>query len=597
MEFVSFRTRFVATLMTGLLAFTAAGPLAAQTASTPATPNGASSGNGSPATASPGGGTASSPAASPSQAVQPGQDALVKRPDPKTVREAQKRWKSEVSRNYKDWLEKEVPYIITDEERAVFKQLATDSERDNFIEQFWLRRDPTPDTAENEFKEEHYRRIQYANERFAAGVPGWKTDRGMIYIKFGKPDEIESHPMGGPYQRPAEEGGGSTSTYPFEVWRYRYLEGIGQEVLIEFVDECGCGAYQMTMDRSKKDALKNVPNAGLTTYEEMGMANKSDRFRNFEQLGAGPFNQNPDAKEFDRLEQFYKLTKPPEIRFRDLDAVVTSKVRYNLLPFEVRADFVKMGDMVLVPITIQMHNKDVTWAAKDGVQRMVVNLYAKITTMTGRIAQTFEETVTDAVPADMLPRVIDGNHLYWKAVPLLPGRYRMDVVLKDVNGDRIGTYSHVLPVPNFSDTLSSSTLILADTMEKVPTSSVGAGNFVLGDTKVRPRVDLDPTKPAAFKRSQRLNFWMQVYNLGIDEKTQKPSAVVDYEIVNVADNRAVLQVQESTNQMGNVRDQLTLAKSVPLTSLTPGTYRVTVKVKDNISQQIISPSASFVVEQ
>ena len=570
---VPFRTLFVSAVLTGMLL--AGGNLAAQQA----------------------GSSSAAPPQPP--AAQQGQDAdpLNHPIDKKKQKEANKRFSKEVSKTYKDWLEKEVPYIITDEERAAFKQLATDEERDNFIESFWLRRDPTPDTVENEFKEEHFRRIQYANERYAAGVPGWKTDRGMIYIKFGKPDEIESHPMGGPYQRPPEEGGGATSTFPFETWRYRYLEGIGQEVMIEFVDECGCGAYQMTTDRSKKDALKNVPNAGLTDMESMGMANKADRFRGIEQLGQGPFTRNQEAKEFDRMEQYYKLMRPPEIKFKDLEAVVSSKVRYNMIPMEVRADFLKMGEMVLVPITIQMHNKDLTWQAKDGVQRMVVNLYVKISTMTGRIAQTFEETVTDAVPADMLSRVIDGNHLYWKAVPLLPGRYRMDVVLKDVNGDRIGTYSHVLPVPAFTDTLASSTLILADAMEKVPASSVGAGVFVLGDTKVRPRVEPSDGKPASFKRGQRLNFWMQVYNLGIDDKTQKASALVDYEIVNTADNKPVLQRQESTENMGNVRDQLTLAKSVPLANLVPGTYKVTVKVKDNISQQIISPSASFIVEQ
>src|SRR5947207_1103601 len=106
----------------------------------------------------------------------------------------------------KKWLDEDVAYIITDEEKAAFKALKTDEEREQFIEQFWLRRDPTPDTIENEFKEDHYSRIAYANERYQSGKPGWKTDRGRIYILYGKPTEIESHPSGGTIDRPIEEG-------------------------------------------------------------------------------------------------------------------------------------------------------------------------------------------------------------------------------------------------------------------------------------------------------------------------------------------------------------------------------------------------------
>src|SRR5262245_29722614 len=96
--------------------------------------------------------------------------------------------------SYRTWIDQDVAYIITDDERKAFSRLSNNEERDQFIEQFWLRRDPTPDTVENEYKEEHYRRIAYANEHFASGVAGWRTDRGMIYIKHGPPDEIESHP-------------------------------------------------------------------------------------------------------------------------------------------------------------------------------------------------------------------------------------------------------------------------------------------------------------------------------------------------------------------------------------------------------------------
>src|SRR5690242_4477370 len=210
----------------------------------------------------------------PADAVDP-----LKRPiNEKAKKKNERALKQELSKPYKKWLDEDVAYIITDEERAAFKQLSNDEERDNFIEAFWQRRDPTPDTEENEFKEEHYQRIAYANEHFAAGVPGWKTDRGRIYIVFGKPDEIESHPSGGSYQRPMEEGGGETSTFPFEQWRYRYIDGIGNNIILEFVDPTMSGEYRYTMDPSEKDALLYVPNAGLTMMESMGMASKTDRF-------------------------------------------------------------------------------------------------------------------------------------------------------------------------------------------------------------------------------------------------------------------------------------------------------------------------------
>jgi GWxTD domain-containing protein len=539
------------------------------------------------------------PAASQGQ-TGPETDPLKRPLSEKQKKQQEKALKQEISKVYKKWLDEDVRWIISDEERAAFKQLSNDEERDQFIEQFWLRRDPTPDTAENEFKEEHYRRIAYANEHFAAGVPGWRTDRGRMYIMYGKPDEIDAHPSGGFYQRPAEEGGGETSTFPFEVWRYRYLEGIGQEVEIEFVDPCMCGEYHMTLDRSEKDALLHVPGLGATWYEEMGMADKSSRFTNgsIERLGAGPFNQDLQSKQFDRLDIYSKLNRPPAIKFKDLDEVVTHKIRMNLLPFDVRADFVRVtSDTVLVPITLQVKNRDVTWSNKEGVQRMTINILGKVTTLTGRVAQTFEDTVTDGVPEELLPKVLDNSHLYWKALPLRPGRYRVDIVLKDVNSEKIGTWSRGILVPEYSeDKLASSSLIVADEMQKVATKNVGAGSFVIGDTKVRPRVDPSNGQPAMFKRDQKVNFWMQVYNLGIDQHTNKPSANISYEVVNVATNKPVVQLTESTAQMGNTGEQVTLQKSLPLRDVPPGTYQITIKVNDQISKQDLKSSAKFAVE-
>src|SRR5579863_3849445 len=303
------------------------------------------------------GSTDQTPAASPPAQATPSGDPLKRPISEKQKKKNAKALTAELEGSYKKWLNEDVAWIITDEERRAFKQLSNDEERDQFIEAFWQRRDPTPDTEENEFKEEHYRRIEYANEHFAAGIAGWRTDRGRIYIMYGPPDEVDSHPSGGSYERPMEEGGGETSTYPFEDWRYRYLEGIGQEVIIEFVDTCMCGDYHMTLDRSEKDALKYTPNAGLTMYEQMGLSSKADRFNSsgLEQLGSGPMAGQLQTKEFDRLEQYAKLQAPPPIKFKDLEEIVNTKLITNLMPFDVRSDFVKVtGDTVLVPITIQM---------------------------------------------------------------------------------------------------------------------------------------------------------------------------------------------------------------------------------------------------
>jgi len=526
----------------------------------------------------------------------------LKRPiSEKRRKENAKSFKHELSPEDKSWLEKDVRWIISDDERKAFMQLSNEEEREKFIEAFWDRRNPNPDSLDNEFKDEHYRRIEYANEHFAAGIPGWKTDRGRIYIVFGPPDEIESHPSGGTYQRPMEEGGGETSTYPFEDWRYRHIDGIGEQVIIEFVDDCMCGAYEMTMDRSKKDALLMVPGAGLTLYEQMGMASKTDRFTGggLERIGSGPMGATyQQSKQFDRLEQYAKLNQAPPIKFKDLEEVVRTHISYNLMPFDVRTDFIRItSDTVLVPVTVQIKNRDVTFSNKDGVQHGVVNIFGRLSNLTGKVVQTFEDTVTADVPAELLPREVENSKIYWKAVPLRPGRYKLDVVVKDVNGDRMGTYSRGIVVPSFEDDkLANSSLIVADQVQAVPTTSVGAGMFVIGQTKVRPRVGAADGKPAVFKRGQKVNFWMQVYNLAVDEKTHKPSATFQYDIVNAATNKAVVHAVDSSDTMGNLGDQVTLQKTVASAKLDPGVYRIQIKVNDNISKQSVGPSATFAVE-
>ena len=515
---------------------------------------------------------------------------------------AQRAVRQELKGAYKTWLYQDVSYIISDEERKAFKTLSNDEERDAFIENFWLRRNPNPDSPENEFREEHYRRIAYANEHYAAGKPGWKTDRGHIYISFGKPDSIDSHPSGGSYQRPTEEGGGETSTFPFEVWHYRYLEGIGDNIDLEFVDSCQCGDYHFTIDRSEKDALLHVPGAGQTQWEEMGQAKKADRFKGgLENLGTGPMSSSQQSKQFDRIELAAKVFAPPPIKFKDLENFISEHKLLSgpVFNFDVRTDFVKVTEnTVLVPITLQMKNRDITFVTKDGVAKGVVNILGKVTTLTHKTVQTFEDTVEVEQPAELLEKTLEGRKVYWKALPLLPGLYRLDIAIKDVNNpDHVGIYGRGLEVPTYHDEkLATSTLILADQMNQVSSREIGSGNFIIGNTYIRPRVSPNAATPVSFKRSQQLNFWMQVYNLQIDDATKSNQATVTYQITDTATNTVDFEKQVDSKELGAHSDQLTVEKTIPLAGLQPGKYKVTIKINDGISKQEIAQSAPFVVE-
>jgi GWxTD domain-containing protein len=528
---------------------------------------------------------------------------------------AQKAVRQELKGAYKSWLEQDATYIISDEERKAFRNLSNDEERDAFIENFWLRRNPNPDSPENEFREEHYRRIAYANEHFAAGKPGWKTDRGRIYISWGKPDSIESHASGGNYDRPAAEGGGSTSTFPFETWHYRYLEGVGENIDLEFVDSCMCGDYHFTLDRGEKDALLHVPGMGLTSWESIGKAKKSERIQgnSIESLGEGPQSVGQNSKQFDRIELAAKLFAPPPVKFTDLENYISEHKLLSgpVFPFDVRTDFVKVTEStVLVPITIQMKNRDITFVTKEGVARGVVNILGKVTTLTHKTVQTFEDTVEVTQPAELLEKSLDRQSVYWKALPLLPGLYRLDIAVKDVNNpDHMGYYGRSLEVPTYHDEkLGASSLILADQMNTVDSHSIGSGNFVIGNTFIRPRVSsptpANPNPPAKFKRGQQLSFWMQVYNLQVDEATKSNQATVTYQIVKTsaatagtpATDTVIFEKQVDSKDLDAHSDQMTVEKTLPLAGLEPGKYKVTIKINDGISKQEIAQSAPFVVE-
>src|SRR6184192_742802 len=526
------------------------------------------------------------------QDAQDSGDAPTAKKIDKTTKRKMKQTLKELDNAYKQWLQEDVVYIITPDERNAFLQLQTNEEREQFIEQFWLRRSSNPDLPDNDFKEEHYRRIAYANEHYASGIPGWKTDRGRMYIMWGPADEVESHPTGGTYDRPMDEGGGSTSTYPWEKWRYRYLEGIGNNVEIEFVDPSGSGEYHMTMDPSEKDALLHVPGAGLSLMESMGMASKADRFTRSDgtnlptTMGGQPASMN----EFNRLELYAKVNKPPEVKFKDLEAVVTSRIVRDQVHFNWRTDYLKVtNDTVLVPVTIQIPNSQLSFQSKDGIHSATMNIFGRVSTLTGRVVQTFEDPVSKDFPDSLFQQSLKLQSIYQKAIPLRPGLYRLDLVIKDVQSGNIGVVNSRLQVPRYEDDkLEASSLILADQLERVPAKQIGAGQFVLGSSKVRPRLDAD------FTTADRLGIYMQVYNLKPDDKSHRSSATFEYTVKKGKDQ--VMQFKETSEEMKQTGDQVTIERLLPLATLPPGKYSLEVNATDTLSRQTISRTAEFTVK-
>lgn len=504
--------------------------------------------------------------------------------DPST--KVQKVKEERIGKIYRDWVTKDVAYIITKDEKVAYNKLKTDEEREKFIENFWRRRDPNPDTEENEYREEYFERIAYANEHFTSGIPGWKTDRGRIYIAWGKPDGIESHPSGGSYDRPSYEGGGSTTTYPFETWFYRHLDGVGDGIEIEFVDPTGTGEYRLARSPYEKDALAMVPGAGLTTSEQLGLSSKADRF-----TGAGYNYQREQDSPFRRLEIQNALSRPPSVKYPDLLSQIESPVVDNdPLDFDLRVDFFRQSDeSVVTAFTLQTENKELVFEDSGGLQTAQMNIFGRITAVAGRRSGIFEDSVTTSATAEELAEARQRKSVYQKAQALTPGTYKVDVVVRDVKTGKRGVRSLGFTVPKYeSEKLATSTLILASRMYQTTERDIG-GSFIIGDKKVIPNLS------GNYQKGQEVGIYLQVYNTGIDQTTLRPS--VDVEYILLKDGKEIMKQAEDWQGLSDAGQRLTLARLLPTAQMQTGNYELKIKIRDRVNGQSLEPNAKFTIIQ
>ncbi len=498
---------------------------------------------------------------------------------------------------FKRWLEEDVPYLITDEEKAIFKKLTTDEEKEQFIEQFWARRDPNPLTADNEFKIEHYRRIAYANDNFQSGKAGWKTDRGRVYILFGKPDEINHYPSGQIYNRDLNEGGGHTTTFPYEVWFYRKIPGVGDGVEIEFVDSTLTGEYRMAISPEEKDALLYASGTGSTLLEQMGYETREDRIRNMgiqDVSGASMFRYGELNHVFDRYQQFYQLRRPPEIVYKDLQQMVTSRISYSLLPVEFTWSYIQLSPgMFMVPVTLALPNEALTFVTKEGqTPRAKVELYGLVQSLSGKIVYEFEDSLVKELPASMIANgKARGKSFYQRNVPLMPGRFKMSLVVKDTGSGNTSVLdrSLVLPVPP-ADGPYTSSLIVGDRVVPADKGENLTDPFILeGSLKLYPNV------AHQVRNGTSITGYLEVYNLGVDATSLKPDW--DLSVSLLRDGKPVAIPEDAISKTFPFfkGDKLVVFWLQTMRVPEAGPYDLRVEVKDKIKGVTVSAASALTI--
>ncbi len=503
----------------------------------------------------------------------------------------------EATDHYRRWVDEDVRYIITEEERKVFDALTTPEERDHFIEQFWYRRDPDPRTSINEYKEEFYRRIAYANEKFGSGIPGWKTDRGRTYITFGPPDIIEDHPSGGWYYRNMNEGGGATSTYPFQVWVYNYIDGIGTEVEVEFVDPSWSGEYRMALEPWEKDALLHVGFMGPTDAELEGTLSKLDRpyfspgnYRNTKMQNK--LGLRARDKPFERMLRFYQLQRPEPIQFDDLKQLVETQVFYEQLPFRLSHDHIAIDRrQVLVPVTLEVDNQNLTFQTDPNGESVSsqINIYGLVQSMAGRVVVEFDDTLVLRFAASELEERSRRRSTYQKILVLPPGRFKLTLVLQDDHSQSVGTRQFGLLLPALKeDQLDTSSVILARALQFVEEVPQELTPFVLGDFKVIPNVT------RTFHAGDSMGVYLQVYNAAVDQATLASDLEVEYRIRR--DGKIVKSLLDpKRNSVLDYGDRVLVLQAFPLKDLEPGSYQLEIHLRDTVGGAEASRSIDFSV--
>jgi len=522
-----------------------------------------------------------------------------------------------MSEKHKKWLDEEVIYIISKNEKDVFKSLATFEQRDEFIRKFWERRDPTPRTPFNEFKEEHYRRIEFVNRQYFEGTAGWRSDRGRVYIMFGPPDFFETNPGGG---RGFLFGvSGPTAEFPSEVWTYRYIPGLKMRqtrIDFTFVNYYNSGKYQLVSNSSLANALRNTSiegsrDVGYESHDVQvpGSTNKNLLVNPLEQLTMMAELTKSRGEVFEEMER--------SARVRKLKGIVDTRESLYQMPFDVnQAYFMGENKTVKVPISIEIAGKDVAFNKDGDRYKGAVNFHVEVKEDDRTVYQSSERLEMNLLEQTFQQRLTD-TYQYKHRVTLLPGEYWLHLVVWDENDNKVGHLDKKISVPEMSgDTFSLSDIVLArslNVVQKEKPKTVDANNIQVlkelseSGLKVPDKVAIEkkreapftfgniviePNTTGAYSTNQEFVFFYQVYGTAFDQKAKRSKVKILHQI----EKGGVVVATIDKPQEVHLLDKDAVIDGgarYNLSGLRPGTYTVVARVTDLVTGKTLEKRANF----
>lgn len=479
------------------------------------------------------------------------------------------------------WLEEIASYIITKSEREVYETLTTSEERVRFIDGFWRRRDPTPETPENEYKTEHYRRLAYANRFLGSGRPGWRTDQGRIYILLGPPDIIDSDPMGRQMHQ-----------YPTEVWIYRRPAHprLPPNMEIAFVDRYLTGEYELSFnllqdaDATRQlEALMDEPYLDAAMLQEM-------RAWNFGRTGTVHYGEGM-SHELERLNELALVSQIPERQLQPLATEVRTRVSFGggSIEGERQIDFYRASDgRVCTPVTFRVPYRDFTFLEKPDQYESRFDVFGRVLGPDGQVVDEFNREERITLPRDRLD-VVETDHLLYQLIFYVPpGEYDLELAVRDNASNTIRTAVDTLRVPDFEQqSLALSSVVLADQIVKMD-SPPPAGTkepFMFGEFEAVPNF------ARTFSSRGALNLYFEAYNLALDDEG-KNSLKLSYRF-----QREGARYREvpATYLYPTDQPQRSIMSAIPLKDFIPGDYTLVIEVTDQVSGKTATAEEGFQV--